>query len=75
MHRYEVKLDKLLIGHPGLKTIPRICDSLAFEKGVEYFTELVFFYGILFTIMFIEMYHFEASREETENLISDVGQR
>ena len=33
----------------------RIPDDLAFNKGVDYFTDIVFFYGILFGIAFYEI--------------------
>ena len=32
-----------------------IPDDLAFSKGVDYFTEIVFFYMVMFGIAFYEM--------------------
>lgn len=43
-------MNRMLIGSKGLNFIPPLADSLAFDKGVEWFTEVFFFYGLL-TIM------------------------
>ena len=34
-----------------------ITDDQAFNKGVEYFSEVIFFYGILFTLVVYEINH------------------
>ena len=35
--------------------IPHLSDNLAFLKGVEYFSEVVFFYGILAGMVLYEV--------------------
>ena len=35
--------------------IKPVSADIAFNKGVEYFTEIVFFYGVLFGITFYEI--------------------
>ena len=45
--RFEVRLNRLLIASSGLGMIPKISNVMAFEKGIEWFTEIFFFYGFL----------------------------
>ena len=35
--------------------MPALSDCVAFSKGVEWFVELTFFYGILFALAFYEI--------------------
>ena len=49
-NRMEIKMNRILLGTKGLGEIKEIHADMAFNKGVEWFTELVFFYGILFVI-------------------------
>ena len=54
-HRFEIKMNRVLLGTKGLGEIKEIHADMAFNKGVEWFTELVFFYGILFAIAAYEL--------------------
>ena len=54
-NRFEVFLNRVVIQQMGLGEIKAIPDELAFNKGVEWFTEIIFFYGVLFGISIYEM--------------------
>lgn len=54
-NRFEVRMNRMLIGSKGLNIIPELADSLAFEKGVEWFTEVFFFYGLLCIMAIYEL--------------------
>lgn len=54
-NRFEVALNRIIIQQKGLGEVRKIPPDLAFNKGVDYFTEIVFFYGIMFGIVFYEM--------------------
>ena len=45
----------MLIGQKGLGRIADLHDEMAFQKGIDYFTEIFFFYGFVFGIAFYEM--------------------
>ena len=45
----------MMIGMKGLGEIPEMQTQPAFRKGVEWFTEFVFFYGMCFSIVFYEI--------------------
>ena len=49
-------MNRALIGNKGLGKIQPLSDDIAFNTGVEWFTEVFVFYGILFTIAFYELY-------------------
>ena len=51
----EIKMNRILLGTKGLGEIKEIHADMAFNKGVEWFTELVFFYGVLFFITAYEL--------------------
>lgn len=82
---FEVRVNRLLVGHTGLGQIEDLHPELAFNKGVDYFTEVFFFYGLVFGIVFYEMHKSikaaEYAREtqlklieRTEALQAQVGQ-
>ena len=48
-------MNRILLGTKGLGEIKEIHADMAFNKGVEWFTELVFFYGVLFVITAYEL--------------------
>ena len=59
----------MLLGTKGLGEIKEIHADMAFVKGVEWFTELVFFYGVLFTITGYELWKADvASTEQKKKL-------
>ena len=56
----------MMLGSKGLGTIQPIHESVAFAKGVEWFTEIFFFYGILFGITFYELRKASIAGEKTK---------
>ncbi|CDW86939.1 UNKNOWN [Stylonychia lemnae] len=70
-HIFEIKLNRFIV--PNTSNLPLFIKPLsqeaAFNKGVEYFVELVFFYGILITIA---MYEIKSSQEVSSGLKKNV---
>ena len=54
-NRMEIKMNRIILGTKGLGDIKDIHESIAFAKGVEWFTEIFFFYGVLFLITWYEL--------------------
>ena len=54
-NRFEIALNRIIIQKKGLGEIKPIQSEAAFYKGVDYFTELMFYYGVLLGIAFYEM--------------------
>lgn len=54
-NRFEVTMNRIIIQQKGLGSIKALQDDAAFNKGVDWFTEIVFFYGVLFGIAFYEL--------------------
>jgi hypothetical protein len=52
---FEVKMNRALLGTKGLGTIKPLNDDVAFTKGIEWFTEVFIFYGILIGIAGYEL--------------------
>lgn len=52
---FEVKMNRALIRSKGLGTIKPLSQDIAFNKGVEWFTEVFVFYGILISIAAYEI--------------------
>ena len=48
-------MNRMLTGLRGLGTVPELHDSVAFEKGIEWFTEIFVFYGTLAVLAIYEM--------------------
>lgn len=65
-HVFEVKMNRALIGSKGLGEIKPLSDDIAFNTGVEWFTEVFVFYGLLFTIAFYELYKASAASAMTK---------
>ena len=56
-NRFEIKLNRMLIGSKGLGyEIANLHPDMAFHKGIEWFSEIFFFYGVLFTIVGYEIW-------------------
>ena len=49
-------MNRMLLGQSGLGEIEALHSTMAFNKGVDWFTEVFFFYGLCFGIVFYEMY-------------------
>jgi hypothetical protein len=65
----EVKMNRITLGKKGLGEIMPINHMKAFNKGVDYFTEIVLFYGLMFGICFYGLWgaHLSSIKAE-ENL-------
>jgi hypothetical protein len=55
-----------MIGSKGLGEIKPLSDDIAFNTGVEWFTEVFIFYGILFTIAFYELHKATKASQATK---------
>ncbi len=69
---FEIKLNRAMIGAKGLSTIQRLDDDIAFNKGVEWFTEVFIFYGILIAIAGYEINKSVASAQKTKQNIQEL---
>lgn len=69
---FEVKMNRALIGAKGLDTIKPLGDDIAFTKGVEWFTEVFIFYGILISIACFELKKAAASSAKTKQMVTDL---
>jgi hypothetical protein len=53
-HRFEIYLNRKFVNSDANQKldfyIKPLSDEVAFNKGVEYFVEVVFFYGVLISI-------------------------
>lgn len=49
-----------------------LSDEAAFNKGVEYFVEVVFFYGVLIGIALFEVNRSHQSSEKTKKELADL---
>ena len=79
-HRYEIRLNQFIIkddnaigkknGNSNLKVfIKPLSDDAAFNKGVEYFSEVFFFYGILIGLGIYEVRrNYISSEKQKEKL-------
>ncbi len=54
-NKFEVTMNRRLAGKKGLSSLPALSECVAFNKGVEWFVELAFFYGVLFGLAFYEI--------------------
>ena len=71
-NKFDIKLNRLLIGSKGLGSTPELHPDIAFVKGIEWFTEVFIFYGTLFGIVFYEMKKSAVSAEKTKKTIESL---
>ena len=73
-HRFEIKVNRFIVKDESVKSesekkneiktfIKPLSPEASFNKGVEYFSELVFFYGIL---MALAIYEIKKNHESSE---------
>jgi hypothetical protein len=58
-HKFEIYLNRKVVNNNDQKLdfyIKPLSDEAAFNKGVDYFVEVVFFYGILISIAIFEIH-------------------
>lgn len=68
-NQFEVRLNRWLIGSKGLGKIPDLHAEMAFLRGIEWFSEIFFFYGVLFTIAGYELWKADATSKKQKVLI------
>ena len=73
-HRFEIYLNRKIVNTGGQPQkldfyIKPLSDEAAFNKGVEYFVEVVFFYGILIGIAVWEV---KKSADASEKLKGEI---
>ena len=61
-HKFEIYLNRKIVnssGGPGSQKldfyIKPLSDDAAFNKGIDYFVEVVFFYGVLISLAIFEL--------------------
>jgi hypothetical protein len=65
-------MNRALIRSKGLGEIKELSRDVAFNKGVEWFTEVFVFYGVLILIAAYEIKKAHASGKKTKELISSL---
>ena len=73
-NRFEIGLNRVIIQQKGLGEIRQIPADLAFSKGVDYFTEIVFFYLTMFAIAYYEMNKSHKSGKATKANLENAAQ-
>ena len=74
-HRGEIRLNRLMIGKQGLGDIKELPQPAAFSKGVEWFTEIFFFYFFTFGIVFFEMRKVFRATNERERRFQEMWEK
>jgi len=71
-HEFEIKLNRRLTNTKDDVDfyIKPLSKEAAFNKGVEYFTEFVFFYGVLFALAYYEIQKSHESSQKQKNEMS-----
>ncbi len=70
-HRFEIYLNRKVVNNTQKLDfyVKPLSDEAAFNKGVEYFVEVFFFYGVL---MAIAVYEVDKSHKSSEKLKKDL---
>ena len=69
---FEVRMNRALIRSKGLGSIKPLSQDIAFNKGVEWFTEVFVFYGMLISIAAYEIKKAHVSSSKTKQLIAGL---
>ena len=72
-HRFEVRLNRWMLGTKGLGEIDPLHESVAFNKGVDWFTEIFLFYGVLAAITWWELSKASKQGQKTKAQIQVIG--
>ena len=70
---FEVKMNRTLLRSKGLGEIKELSKDVSFNKGIEWFTEVFIFYGILLLIAAFEIRKAQASSKKTKELITQLS--
>ena len=70
-HRFEIHLNRKIVSNQSKLDfyIKPLSEEAAFNKGVEYFVEFVFFYGIL---IITAVWEVKKSQESSDKLKADL---
>lgn len=68
-------MNRALLGTKGLGSIPDLHADMAFCKGVDWFTEVFIFYGILFMIAGYELSKASTSAAATKHKIESLAKK
>jgi hypothetical protein len=78
-HRFEIYLNRRVVNNPSGSGsaaekldfyIKPLSDEAAFNKGVDYFVEVIFFYGVLITLAIWEV---KKSQESSDRLKTQIA--
>jgi hypothetical protein len=73
-HRFEIYLNRKVVNNNNKLDfyIKPLSEEAAFNKGVEYFVEVIFFYGILMGIAIYEVNKSHISSEKLKKDLKDL---
>jgi hypothetical protein len=74
-HRFEIYINRRVAAGDTQKLdfyIKPLSDEAAFNKGVEYFVEVVFFYGVLITLAIWEIKKAQESSDRLKAQLADL---
>ena len=75
-HRFEIYLNRRVAAGETSKVdfyIKPLSDEAAFNKGVDYFVEVVFFYGILISLAIWEVTKAQEASDRLKKTLADLG--
>ena len=71
-YRYDTRMTRILEGLPRDQPIPELSERRAFETGIDWFGEIVFFYGLILFICFFEINKAEKARINQEKALAKL---
>ena len=77
-HKFEIYLNRKIVntGGPGSEKldfyIKPLSDDAAFNKGIDYFVEVVFFYGVLISIAIFEIKRSQDASDKLKATIAEL---
>ena len=72
-NRFDIRLNRLLEGQQSFDgPIPDLNERRAFEVGIDWFAEVVFFYGLILSICFYEINKAEKARISQEKNLNSL---
>ena len=74
-NRFEVSLNRVIIQQKGLGEVKSLLPEVAFNKGIDYFTEILFFYGVLFGISFYQIDQSIKSSKRSKKKLKEIDRK
>ena len=76
-HRFEIYLNRKIVNTGGGAEkldfyIKPLSDEAAFNKGIDYFVEVVFFYGVLISLAIFEVKRAQDASDKLKATISEL---